>query len=77
MKSIKEKAENIYPDKKVVLGRGNTCLSCGRVKRESFVAGAKYVLDEIEQVVQGDLNSHSAFKLKCIKQIVEQLKSNQ
>lgn len=39
-----------------------------------FEAGANYVLEQVEQVIQGDLNSHSAFKLKCLKQIVEELK---
>ena len=43
-------------------------------KEETWKACANYVLDEIEKVVQGDLDSHSAFKLKTIKQIVEQLK---
>lgn len=40
----------------------------------SFEAGANYVLGEIEKVLQGDLESHSTFKLKCIKQIIEELK---
>ena len=31
-----------YPDRKVVLGRGNTCLSCGRVQREACITGANW-----------------------------------
>lgn len=42
--------------------------------QKTFEAGANYVLGEIERVLQGDLESHSTFKLKCIKQIVEELK---
>lgn len=72
MESIKEKSENLYPDKKVVLARGNACLSCGRVKRESFEAGANYVLDEIEKCVKSSLNSR--LKIDTIKQTIEQLK---
>lgn len=48
MKSIKEKVEDLYPDKKVVLARGNTCLSCGRVKRESFKAGVKWIIEQLK-----------------------------
>lgn len=75
MKSIKEKAENLYPDKKVVLARGNTCLSCGRVKRESFEAGANYVLDEIEKLTNNQ--NWCAFPKqshKELKELIEQLK---
>ena len=67
MKSIKEKADEKYP---IITGELQTY-------NKKFVEGANYVLDEIEKVLQGDLNSHSAFKLKTIKQIVEELKSNQ
>ena len=48
--------------------------SIQRMCKESYVDGATYVLDEVEQVVQDNLSSHSTFKLKCIKQIVEELK---
>lgn len=69
MKSIKQKAEEFYP------GHCNAYTDArNEDKRIGFEAGANYVLDEVEQVVQGDLNSHSAFKLKCLKQIVEELK---
>jgi hypothetical protein len=67
MKSIKEKAEERYP---IITGELQTC-------NEKFVEGANYVLEQISQALQGDLDSHSAFKLKTIKQIVEELKSNQ
>lgn len=83
MESIKEKSENLYPDKKVVLARGNTCLSCGRVKRESFEAGANYALDAIEEFMATmNLGSNAAemfYKdLKAnIHKFIEQLKSNQ
>lgn len=63
MKSIKEKAEERYP---IITGELQTY-------NEKFVEGANYVLDEIKKVLQGDLNSHSVFKLKTIKQIVEEL----
>ena len=46
----------------------------GTVNIEDFEAGANYVLEQISQALQGDFNSHSAFKLKTIKQIIEQLK---
>lgn len=46
----------------------------GTVNIEDFQAGANYVLEEISQALQGDLDSHSAFKLKTIKQTIEQLK---
>lgn len=42
--------------------------------KESYVSGANYVLDKIAEVLQGDLESHSTFKLKCVKQIIELLK---
>lgn len=84
MESIKEKSENLYPDKKVVLARGNTCLSCGRVKRESFEAGANYVLDAIEEFITTmNLCSNAAEKfykldlMADIHEFIEQLKSNQ
>ena len=35
-----------------------------RAPNEHFEAGANYVIEEIEKVVQGDLNSHSTFKLR-------------
>ena len=63
MKNIKEKAEEY--------AKGYLF---SPVPQRAFEAGANYVLDEIEKVVQGDLESHSTFKLKCIKQIIEQLK---
>lgn len=40
----------------------------------TFETGANYVIEQISQALQGDLNSHSAFKLKAIKQIIEELK---
>lgn len=83
MESIKEKSENLYPDKKVVLARGNTCLSCGRVKRESFEAGANYVLDAIEDFMNNlNLGRNAAekfYKLDLMADIhgfIEQLKGN-
>ncbi len=75
MKSIKEKSEDLYPDKKVVLARGNTCLSCGRVKRESFEAGANYVLEQIEQLTNNQ--NWCAFPKqshKELKELIKQLK---
>jgi len=69
MKSIKEKAVEIYP------GHCNAYTDANnKIKRIGFEAGANYVLEQIEKVLQGDLNSHSAFKLKCIKQIIKELK---
>jgi hypothetical protein len=70
MKSIKEKANEYEKDYLF-----NPLAQ--RTPNTHFEAGANYVLDEIDKVLQGDLNSHSAFKLKTIKQIVEELKSNQ
>lgn len=71
MKSIKEKSENLYPDKKVVLARGNTCLSCGRVKRESFEAGANYVLEEIEKLLDEFFSFEDSL---IVRRVIEQLK---
>lgn len=31
-----------YPDEPVVLGRGNTCLSCGSVQRDAFKEGVEW-----------------------------------
>ena len=39
MSRAEEEALKLYPDKKVVLARGNTCLSCGRVRREAYING--------------------------------------
>ena len=71
MKSIKEKAaeyrkviEVINEHESLVDTRGS----------EMFEAGANYVLEQIEKCLQGDLSSHSTFKLKCIKQIIKELK---
>lgn len=71
MKSIKLKAEDLYPDKKVVLARGNTCLSCGRVKRESFEAGANHVLEEIEKLLDEFTNYEDSL---IVRRVIEQLK---
>lgn len=79
MKSIKEKAEEYgytnwqSDDYHDGASEGLEFDAIGHTQK-TFEAGANYVLDEIEKVVQGDLNSHSTFKLKCIKQIIEELK---
>lgn len=39
---IEKEANERYPDIPVVLGRGNTCLSCGEVRRDAFETGAKW-----------------------------------
>ena len=39
MDKVNEKAWLLYPDKKVVLARGNTCLSCGKVQRKAYLEG--------------------------------------
>ena len=39
MDEVNEKAWLLYPDKKVVLARGHTCLSCGKVQREAYLEG--------------------------------------
>lgn len=75
MKSIKEKSVEYGKDwyiRKVAYSE--RCRGCYAHVLSSYETGANYVLEEIEKVVQGDLNSHSAFKLKCIKQIIEELK---
>ena len=77
MKSIKEKSENLYPDKKVVLARGNTCLSCGRVKRESFEAGANYVLDAIIECMPRTHSFNPNEAIDIIANRIKELKSNQ
>lgn len=41
---------------------------------ESYKDGAYVVLKEIEKCLQGDLSLHSFLKLKCIKQIIDELK---
>lgn len=63
MKSIKEFAAEYAQDKYLPVQTS-----------QAVMAGADYVLEQISQTLQGDLNSHSAFKLKVIKQIIEQLK---
>ena len=69
MKSIKEKIKSDYPKSNILEEE------LSRVGyRVGFEKGANYALEEIEKVVQGDLDFHSAFKLRCIKQIVELLK---
>ena len=73
MKSINEKSEDLYPDKKVVLARGNTCLSCGRVKRESFEAGANYVLECIEDIIANN-EDNTLNMARCLVDCIEQLK---
>ena len=71
MKSIKDKAEEHAPyTKEDSWNWIKTAINA----QTSFEAGANYVLGEIEKVLQGDLESHSTFKLKCIKQIIEELK---
>ena len=79
MKSIKEKAEEYgytnwqsdeYHDG---ASEGLDFDPIGHTQK-TFEEGANYVLGEIEKVLQGDLESHSTFKLKCIKQIIEELK---
>ena len=43
MKQTPEQAaEYLYPYEKVTLARGNICLSCWRVKRDAFKAGAEW-----------------------------------
>ena len=69
MKSIKEKSEEHLNS--VYAGYDNVLKT---LVKEGYEAGANYVLEQISQALQGDLNSHSAFKLKTIKQIIEQLK---
>jgi hypothetical protein len=71
MKSIRGKAEEHAPyTKEDSWNWIKTAINA----QTSFEAGANYVLGEIEKVLQGDLESHSTFKLKCIKQIIEELK---
>ena len=71
MKSIKESAKEHSPyTREESWGKTQKCI----IAQTSFEAGANYVLGEIEKVLQGDLESHSTFKLKCIKQIIEELK---
>ena len=71
IKSIKEKAEEHAPyTREDSWNRAQKYI----IAQTSFEAGANYVLGEIEKVLQGDLESHSTFKLKCIKQIIEELK---
>ena len=44
---IKKAANERYPDQSVVLGRGNTCLSCGKVQRDAFKAGAEWYRNQL------------------------------
>lgn len=79
MKSIKEKAEeygytNWQSDEYHDGASEGLKFDPIEHTQKTFEAGANYVLKEIEKCVQGDLNSHSSFKLKCIKQIIEELK---
>lgn len=39
---IEKEANERYPNRPVVLGRGNTCLSCGEVQRDAFKAGVEW-----------------------------------
>ena len=76
MKGIKDKAFELFPEMHTDSDDWDIIEEqCDRDKqRKAFAKGANYVIEEIEKVVQGDLDSHSAFKLKTIKQIVELLK---
>lgn len=79
MKSIKEKAEeyayhNWQSDEYHDGAREGLPFDPIGHTQKTFEAGANYVLKKVSQMLQGDLDSHSAFKLKTIKQIVEQLK---
>ena len=65
MKSIKEKAEEYENN----IGSQDYCWLD---VRESFEAGANYVLDEIEKCVKS--SSNSRLKIDTIKQIIKQLK---
>lgn len=38
-------ARNIFPDSKVTLTRGNTCLSCGKLQRNAFKGGVEWMAE--------------------------------
>ena len=46
---IEKEANERYPDRPVVLGRGNTCLSCGEVQREAFKAGVEWYRNQLRK----------------------------
>lgn len=68
MKSIKEKAIEIYP----ALEDDVSGTSENLVRREGFYTGANYVLGEIGPIIKADIGSYK-FQLDRIKQIIEQL----
>ena len=76
MKGINDKAFELFPEMQTDSDDWDVIEEqCDRDKqRKAFAKGANYVIEQIGQALQGDLNSHSAFKLKTIKQIVELLK---
>ena len=66
MKSIKEKAEEVFP------GHCNATTDDSNLKKRiGFIAGANYVLDEIENSLQEFSNHEDSL---IISRIIEQLK---
>ena len=68
MKSIKEKAIEVFPEHCNFYTN-----SCNERKRIGFEAGANYVLEEIETIIKADLGSYKS-QLDRIKNVIKQLK---
>ena len=70
MKSIKEKLEEYAKEQDLRMAYNGSCDNC----QQGFVAGANYVLDEIEEfqkLFSTCMNAHANGYLKCV---IERLK---
>ena len=73
MKSIKEKSNEYAEEQDLRMAYNGSCDNC----QQGFVAGANYVLDEIEEVLPKEdklLNDYGKALLWVIKDTIEQLK---
>jgi hypothetical protein len=76
MKSIKEKAGEYADEQDLRMAYNGSCDNC----RQGFIAGANYVLVVIEEILPKEdknLNDYGKALVWRIKDIIEQLKSNQ
>ena len=72
---IEEEALKKYPDKKVVLARGNTCLSCGKVCREAYLNGYRQAKKDLT-MTPDHVGVVKTVKGETIKKAVEWLREN-
>lgn len=68
MKSIKEKSNEYANEQDLRMAYNGSCDNC----RQGFVAGANYVLEEIEKLVK-----FNRWTVQDLYELIEQLKRNQ